>query len=241
MCSLIGPGAGCDSDVDLISPAGTLIRSFADGAEEMTVLSDGSTIAGYPAGAPFVVRRFDEKGRIDRDFGHRGRTVRWAGVEGGQLTDLAPGPPGTFVASAQLDRARHAVARLELTDGPPDKDADGIVNRHDRCPAGYGRAPAGCRAVDQELTLSRVRGATLRGRLSAANTTCTIAARIEIFRHRPGSDGRIARLDDNSIHPVRYTRVVRRPGRYYAVAPEHYSDRGRCTLARTASVTVHGA
>lgn len=236
------PYAGCTNDVDLVTADGRSEAVLVRKSDDLALMADGVITgrAKLPALllAPFVLDRFFLDARVDSSFGDEGRVVAWAGIEPGQLSDIAIGPDGKLVVAANLKHKRTAVARFTMQAGAADADADGTLDRDDRCPHGFGRSRSGCQTVAQSVTAKRVRRTTIRGSMSATNSTCTLTGRLKIFRARRGADQLVARRRFRTLYSAHYNYEVAAPGKYYVVAPAHPSDRARCAADRSDEVTV---
>jgi hypothetical protein len=128
--------------------------------------------------------------------------------------------------------------RFLLTPGRHDADADGLVDRKDRCPRVAGRRRDGCPALPVKITAQRgdhTIGGEIRGPRGCfvrnlRNGSREIA-KLSIFRVRHGRDERVGRVPVKLPGQTWIARVGNR-GRYYATyAARQNGGLGHCTRA----------
>jgi uncharacterized delta-60 repeat protein len=90
----------------------------------------------------FGLARFTAGGRRDRSFASDGFQVTAVG-DSIPRASMMYGSRRLLVAGT-AGFGRFAVARYELSDGPPDEDADGVLDPVDRCASEFGHPPDGC-------------------------------------------------------------------------------------------------
>jgi hypothetical protein len=140
---------------------------------------------------------------------------------------IALDPRGRVLVGAETlstieDDTYASVARLRVDDGPPDADADGVLDGDDRCPEQYGpRTRAGCDAIRRKVGIRAGRKG-FRGSIRCAYNRrlgsirpghCVEVGRVTVFKRRPGRDRVVGRTS------AEYTwrlRVKVGSGRYYA-------------------------
>lgn len=127
-----------------------------------------------------------------------------------------------------------AITRLQLADGPPDADADGVLDDVDACDLGF--APAtldGCPHLPSRIR-SRARDHRLFGRVTSAEALCSESREVALFPARANRPTQTAVAGDDGRF------VFRRidPGQYALRALEHVSPYGLCTQVSRAGVRI---
>jgi uncharacterized delta-60 repeat protein len=243
-----------------LSPAGSPDPSFAEG---VSLFGPGSVeigelspidIAVDPGGRPLVlslfgsggldVHRLSLDGKIDADFGIRGRSTVFFGLRDSGPTDLTIGPGQRIMLAGAVFRDRKHVRGQGLAalhgDGGPssDLDADGFRNGRDNCIAGASTKHQGCLEPARTLT-ARVKGRfTIKGTFASASSLCMNEA--GLFRKREGRDQRIGKIRAKDGHlRVRWRFEGLRSGSYYAAARQRVvDDRLSCVKLRTRALRL---
>jgi uncharacterized delta-60 repeat protein len=220
-----------------LSSAGALDAAFGgDGIVSVPEL--GGPVAGlalssegiYAVGGEGVVVtvRLVASGELDASFSGDGRALVSLGgafAVAGEAIALAATGGLIVTGSAVLskDDSIVGVARLGLTAGPPDADADRVLDPADKCPVQLGpKALDGCPRVRRKLTLNES-GGMFRGqiRVSApgadlvrvAYRRCLFSGKVTVFESRSGPDRKLGSAGASSTWALK-EKV--RDGSYYA-------------------------
>jgi uncharacterized delta-60 repeat protein len=186
------------------------------------------------AGRNSQLGRLNSDGSIDRSFSRDGWTQ--AGAEGyPPYADVLVLPDGRVLTAGigtdSFGRSGMLLARFLVSDGPPDADADGVLDSNDRCPDRYG-GRGGCPVHARTAKLRR-REKWLVLRIDSESPGC-IRGDSVLLRKRRGKDDRIAKDDD-----YRYWRPGLDPGRYYVrVRKDFDPGHGYCKRAVSKAVRV---
>jgi uncharacterized delta-60 repeat protein len=166
------------------------------------------------------VTRFDADGQPKTAFGDSGSVVSRFAPDLTGMNALVM-PRGRIYAVGHFYRGRLAVARYLDEHGPRDADADGFIDRDDRCPKRFGRRHGGCPLNWQDVWFRYSDlFSSLRGRLVSDEIACIRNRRVVVFRKLPGPDRKLA--SRTSSHEDGHFQVKFAPkghGRFYAVTP----------------------
>jgi uncharacterized delta-60 repeat protein len=190
------------------------------------------------AGIGSQLGRLNPDSSVDRSFSGDGWTQ--AGAEGyPAYNDVMALPGGGILAAGGGSGGLRGgfrgpgmvLARFLVSDGPPDADADGVLDPSDRCPDRYG-ARSGCPVHLRAVRLGVLRERWLVVRIDAENLGCATGDSA-LFRKRRGKDERVS--DDN----FRYRLGRLEPGRYYTrVFKKFNPEYGHCKRAVSPTVRV---
>jgi hypothetical protein len=171
------------------------------------------------------VERLTPAGMHDPAFGEAG-TVR---ISGGNTVALQAN--GRIVVAG--GREDFALARHLVDPGPPNLDADPMLDPKDRCDGVYGpKGRRGCPLVARSLTVRR-RGRELRGTLTGAHEICTERKSLRVMQVDAGRDRIVERLSTQRDGEFD-SKALPAPGRFYVVAPRRIEqEAGICARARS--------
>lgn len=228
---------------------GVATTDFAGDAEAhaLALQSDGNVIAAgraccLPTGTDFALARYNPDGSLDASFAGNGLLTTDYITGNDFVRGLALQPGGRIIAAGSMagirgtrgSKKRFALARYELSDGPPDTDADGIEDVGDRCPSQYGRKSSGCPRHRRSLTL-RYNDHDLRfeGELSSPFPPCERDGKVRIFKSRPGQDPEVA-ADETDFKGHYSVLDPGFEGVYYARSPRTFeAEVGICARVRS--------
>ena len=178
--------------------------------EDIVVLPTGGIAVGVSivraegswSDADFGAIALDDDGQPTRAFADRGKAMvdLRCGVEKLGAATLAPTGrlilAGVCAGPSGPQPSGFALAGLRGSGGPPDLDADGVVDRRDRCPQAFGaRKTRGCPRVRRDIAGLRYAGGAITGRLEADDADCEYRQEVELFRQRHGGNRRVAHQD----------------------------------------------
>lgn len=252
-CHPVGLGSiTCESDViAAFTPGGRPDSLFSgDGrlalppdvhVPALVAESNGNIALGFGRGDDFAVGELLPGGSFNRNFSRDGVArvdFGATGFVGDRLDDLAIAPDGRLVAAGASEVGAPAIARLKVAAGPHDADADGLRDRHDRCPRRYAKRPGGCRALAVEVRLKRGGRKRLAGRVVSDFPSCYELRDVAILARRNGQVERVATAASGGRG--RFTVTVTRDGEYFARVGLRLADAriGECGRARSPSVDV---
>ena len=230
----LDPGFGSGGVV--VPAAGAEVRILPNG----TLLAAGTARLREHFQNDFAVGAYSSSGAPDASFSGDGvATADFdLGVDRGAALDVAAdGRPvlagTTFAASTRL-----ALARFEIAPGPPDADADRILDAEDRCPERFGANATGCPRIDRELGLRSVRGGRLKAKISGELDPCRERQPVVVKVRRSGRWTQFAR----GRTTLRGNFETERPapeGVYRAKAKATVSEPlGRCAGVRSRLLSV---
>jgi hypothetical protein len=190
------------------------------------------------ADGPLVAARLTEAGVPDTSFSADGVATTYMRLARVRSAGLVLADNRLVIGGVAIPRRgpeQLLAARLELEDGPPDADADGIPDGSEDCPYVFGTCPEiRTRALIRLKTDGRK---ALRATAFSRVTECREVRTIEVLRAQDGLDPVIA-----TGSPPRgrfFLRPPPRPGRYYAVIREpKIIEGGSCSPARSKLVRV---
>jgi uncharacterized delta-60 repeat protein len=241
---------------------GALMRFDANGSPDPSFSADGVArlgefgsplgIAVQPdgrllvaGGSGFGLARTLGDGTLDDSFSGDGLLQTHIGGNDDLSTDLAVQPDGRIVVVGRRGRNMQAardftsdvaLSRYEVAPGPRDADADGIRDRHDRCPETYSKRHGGCVLVARKINL-HVSPGRIRGEIVARERVCENDEKVELLAHRAGPDRRLAAVRTGAGDLGRRAfelRVGRSPEGVYARAPAHVEATvGLCVATRS--------
>jgi uncharacterized delta-60 repeat protein len=217
----LGPGATVSvlesssdnftASIARFGPSGALDPTFAgDGRvvigdvsfspRRIVVQPDGRIVAALGSrNGDARVLRYRADGKLDLEFGDRGEAAIGFGGNLDNAEFVARGADGRIAIAGERGRAGFrtnyydlAVARLLNRGHRQDLDADGFLDRRDRCPKVSAARHGGCPFFERGLTL-RPAGAEVAGRVTSPdNGRCRRAGRVELLKKRPGRDLTVA-------------------------------------------------
>jgi uncharacterized delta-60 repeat protein len=223
---LLAPGPGGSSGIaDVAIDRGGRIAaagSMNGNAALALFAPDGAQYAGFGDGGLATTRLPNGNGSDWRavTFQRSGKPV----VAGEDVTE-----DGRFSAAYPI------FARFEIDKAPGDKDADGFLDRHDRCPKVSARHHHGCPAFRRTLKLKHsARG--FSGKVRSKENACERAARVRVLRKRPGRDSLVGTA--GRPRHGRFTLASKLDrGRVYArVKPDLVRRVGICKGARSKAI-----
>ncbi len=231
--------------VDGVAATGFGVGSF-DAGEAIAIQPNGALVVAGAAGEDFAVDRYKSVGELDPAFSGDGHvTTPFSRQPFNRVAlawDVALGSDGTITAIGTFvnhsnDTNETVLARYLANPGPPDADADGVLDPDDACPDRFGESKSGCHRFRRSLSVRyEPKVGKLVVTLSSVAAAC-ISRPVALFRVVPGPDRRIAKgaLDALSNFASRWrVPVDRGSGQYYVriqriVKP----DVGICPPART--------
>ncbi len=179
------------------------------------------------------IARIETDGRLDREFGTRGRTYiyrRAAGFDVG-----APVPASSLAAgerSLVFSSPSAGIAQLKLRGQGSDADADGFRNDIDECKWLAASGHSGCPVIGRTVIINHRYKSGFRGNVVSPSPACKNEIRIQIWRVSPGPDEPFASPTVENGNWDVFKRVG--PGMYYASAPRlDRGSRGICRAARS--------
>jgi uncharacterized delta-60 repeat protein len=194
---------------------------------------DGAPARSFPRPDGSVVTNFD--GRTD------GANV--LSVQGDGKVLVAGDNALPLTGGRSVD-PRVGIARYLMNQGRRDQDADGIRDKHDRCPRGYSKRRRGCpRLRDSRRISIDVDGRDIAGSLDSRYLECMDRKRVRIRRQRRGRDPRVRSTkalyaeDDGTAG---FSVGGLRPGLYYARAPRSTTQVGICRSATSTRKSIRG-
>lgn len=220
-----------------------LRRTSARATADLAVAPDGRLLLVDGANGDFAVIRLNADGTSDRAFGRRGVAVTDLGGNYDASSAIAVQADGRIVAAGRRERvivhsdtSSIALARY-LVAGRHDADADGVVDRRDRCPYLYApRGARGCPEIGRRIEVEVDRG-LVTGRIRADRRDC--AARERVVAVVAGGGKRVV-ARARTRGSGKFTLSDRLPdGEYRIRAPAHV-DRavGLCRAARSSAIDV---
>jgi uncharacterized delta-60 repeat protein len=211
-----------------LTPGGQPDTAYAAGG--VASVAGALDIATAPDGGAILVgegsvERLTPAGMHDPAFGEAG-TVR---ISGGNTVALQAN--GRIVVAG--GREDFALARHLVDPGPPNLDADPMLDPKDRCDGVYGpKGRRGCPLVARSLTVRR-RGRELRGTLTGAHEICTERKSLRVMQVDAGRDRIVERLSTQRDGEFD-SKALPAPGRFYVVAPRRIEqEAGICARARS--------
>jgi len=126
-------------------------------------------------------------------------------------------------------------ARFQIDKSPGDKDADGFLDRRDRCPKIAARHHHGCPVYKRRLKLKHsARG--FSGKVRSKKRSCERAAKVRVRRKRPGRDRMVGTAGRPRHGRFRLASKLDQ-GRFYArVKPNLLPRVGICKGARSKAI-----
>lgn len=236
---------GCSDFRARVSSNGDSIEVHESGLTHVAVASGGAAYAAGTA-SPGVLRlpptlalsQIVDSGKAGQSFGIGGIGLGYVGLRTAKTADLALGGDGA-TAMVVGNRARGApvIARFDLTAGPADTDADGVLDRKDRCLAGFATARSGCRRAARSVSIEPYRQGRLSVAVDSVTEACEMDVRVRLFARGPGPDRRV---DHKRIrHPDGYARFQVREGTaYYAAVEGDFSGLARCRAAKSEAIRL---
>ncbi len=183
---------------------------YAGTGEDIVVLPTGGVAVGVAirrsegswSDADFAAIALGDAGQPERAFADRGKAIVDLRCEPESLGAATLAPTGRLILAGTCgperanDPGSFALAGLRGSGGPPDLDADGVVDRRDRCPQAFGaRKTRGCPRVARDIAGLRYANGAISGRLDAADADCEYRQEVELFRERRGGNRRVAHQD----------------------------------------------
>jgi len=228
-------------------------RAVAGGEidDQGRLLFSGYAVLGAGHEVDIDLRRLTPAGDPDPSFSGDGSVTTdvsgWGSYD--EPNALTLDRQGRIVVAAYSDGSR--LVRYLSAAGPPDADADGVLDPDDVCPARFGRDDRGCRLYEPSLTLEYDRRIDdFTGTINYGPVrTCVDGAVVRVYRKRHAKDKVIGRSQPTSDHPGVYPEpetdrhwgvsALRRPGRYYATAkPRTLPDTGVCAAGRSTTLKL---
>lgn len=189
-----------------------LARVMADGSLDPTVSGDGKVNSDFLTG---------DDASSDAAF-----------ASSGLITVVGRASNGR-----RLDET--ALARYLTGAGKSDADADGFLDRRDKCADAYGARHDGCPRLASEVTFAYdSRRYRFEGTVSSRYEKCLDNARVTIFRARPGADRGVLSMnaDYDGRYVIRYGAPV---GRYYAkLRSFSLGGEGTCSAERSRTLVL---
>jgi uncharacterized delta-60 repeat protein len=230
-----------DGTLSLTNPQNQFAAA-TDAAGRLVVAGDGLS-SSKPVEQDMSIVRISPDGTLDRSFSGDGTVfVDFGEVEGSRdwLRDMSIAPDGRIVAVGETDSTgslTDAIARLEVADGPPDADADGILDPQDACPHRYAMRANGCAALADTVHL-RAAKSVLRGRVISDISNCVVGRAVVVKRAAKGGPAKaVGRLLTDKRG--RFALRDAGSGRYFVKArPEIEDETGECAGAISGSVLV---
>lgn len=254
----IEPGVAGDFFVARKGDEGTsVIHYLSSGAEDLTYGTGGATVPtrriDYPSlevdrsgrllvySGASILGRYLPEGTLDRSFAVRG----WAQVTTGKDfggSDIALSDASLAFAYGSISKPLATVGRYRLEAGSPDDlDADGVVDRIDRCPGLYG-SRTGCPFFRGNLRLALQDG-ELVGSATSPNAACLPRKlKVTLYRLARGKPRRFAttRADRRGQSRTLFEfERPGRPGRYIAaISGRTRGAVGICAFRRSKPVRI---
>jgi uncharacterized delta-60 repeat protein len=187
----------------------------------------------------FALGRYASDGTPDASFSGDGVATADFGLGQDRAIALAVTADGRPVLAGTTfsDVTRLALARFETAAGPPDADADGVLDPGDRCPERF--ALGGCPQVERELTVKRVRGGRLKAKLASDLDACRARQPLKVQVRK---DGRWVTIAREKTTPNGSLVSEGRPlgGKYRATAKATLEPPlGRCEKVRSKAVIIN--
>ena len=142
------------------------------------------------------------------------------------------------------DDSALGVARLRVDDGPPDADADTVLDAKDKCPGEFGpKKRAGCSLVKRKLTVGERKG-VFRGQIrvsspgtelvSVLTRRCLFLGKVTVFERERGADRKVGKTSASTAWQLD-EKVGN--GTYYArMKPQIYKKIALCGAAKSKSL-----
>jgi uncharacterized delta-60 repeat protein len=193
----------------------------------------------------YAIAQLRANGSLDRSFGNDGRvTTDFFCDEVDEARSVALGRDGRLVVGGscqysfvrgQFTDGNFSLARYLSAPGKHDADADGVLDKRDRCPEAVGpRKARGCGVVKRAFVRVHSEKGKLVGELASDAIDCELGQRITLIRNTGGRD----RAVDTVKSPRGEFKFKLRKGATYKVrTPKHLERRaGFCTQATSAPV-----
>jgi len=182
---------------------------------------------------------FSADGRVSTDVSGVGSSDFGMNLEvdaEGRLVVLGGADGRSAVRPGRLEG--HSVVRYLDSPGPPDADADGVLDADDHCPERYGEQRRGCRIFEVRNISFRFQPAIddFRGSVFYAPAyRCSQGVVVKVFEKRAGADRLVGRSDQARTSEGNWDISALAPaGRYYArVVGRTVAEVGYCAGARS--------
>jgi uncharacterized delta-60 repeat protein len=238
-------GFAGDGSAEIEVPGrGSVLSAAVAFAERGALFVAGGVYTGHE-GADFALARLLATGEPDPGFA-RGRIVETdlTGLRSSdEVTALALDPlsrPLLAGSSTGRDDYRHqvALARYRVDEGPADADADGVLDRDDRCPTINARPRNGCRRFRPELFEINYqrRIDDFSGRVDFGRAElCDTRAVVKVYERRRGPDRLVGKSEPTRNSLGHWEVSAReREGRFYAQVVRRLARRvGVCRSGRS--------
>jgi uncharacterized delta-60 repeat protein len=129
-------------------------------------------------------------------------------------------------------RTEPVIARFQLSDGPPDADADGVADSADRCPEAYGNCPRLKRKLKAHFDGE---GRSVRGRLRG-DAVCSAGVRVALVRRGHDSNDVRARARSDESGRFRLKLHGRAAGSFQVRTEAEFFAFGRCPAKKSSPI-----
>jgi uncharacterized delta-60 repeat protein len=237
----LDPGFSDDGEVTTDFPEKYSYYNYPDGAEDLTILSDGSILTAGAVEADFALVRYTADGDLDTGFSGDGAVItEFRGYDGAQA--LVVQPDGRILAAGTSYGCNRysdcnvygALARYLMEPGPADTDADGVLDADDKCPNLYKPDGVhGCPVYPRTATLSYRR--TSHSFLVRDGCSGQVA---KVFAVQPGADDLVGSATAD-VYGRAIVHAAGAHGRFYARLKKLVNpDYGICTGATSDVIRV---
>jgi len=234
-----------------LTTAGKLDRSYSrDGVTRAVsarlsslLFEDGRALAAGSDGREFVLARYRPDGKVDRTFSRDGKLRTNLGGNGDAAVAVLRLASGAILAvgnqgnsASRYSLVYPAFARYLDGGRRHDADADGRVDRRDRCPNVSAVGHRGCPYFEGSVTLRESpNGESLSVWLNYPSHGCERAGPVKLMRAVPGRDELVMKRRRTFPNFP----VPDQPGRYYARVPRRIvGGVGICEGARSYAIKV---
>jgi uncharacterized delta-60 repeat protein len=193
----------------------------------------------------YAVAQLEANGDLDRSFSGDGRvTTDFFCDQVDEARSIARAPDGRLIVGGSC---QYSFVRGQFTDGnftlapyltqpgKHDADADGVLDKRDRCPEAVGpRKRRGCGVVKRAFIRVRSERGKLVGELASRAVDCELGQKVTLIRNAGGRD----RVVDTVKSPRGSFKFKLEKGATYKVrTPKHLERRaGFCTQATSSPV-----
>jgi uncharacterized delta-60 repeat protein len=201
-------------------------------------LDEAGRIVVAASGGDITVIRTLADGEVDTSFSGDGQATVQAPGQG--RVDVAVQPDGRIIVATG-----NRVARLVVTPGPADADADGLGDQSDRCPAVYAETTHGCpveeitRLYDVSFKLGRE--GHFFGAITATSAKCDSEIYVRLYERRRGKDRFVGRGYTGASSTRGYFHVggwITHGTYYVSVRGKFLDDAVRCRAFRSRNLRI---
>lgn len=250
--------------ISRFTPGGDADPSFAgDGVAEVSFgdVSFATDLVGLPEGGmtvvgttrhtngsaenDFAIAQLRDTGELDTSFAGDGMaTTDFFCDTVDEAHAIARQPDGRLIAvgscqysfiRGQYTDGNFAIAAYESAAGPHDADADGVLDRNDRCPQAFGpRKGDGCAVVKRSFITVHGHNGKLVGELASIAVDCELKQKVTLIRLAGGRDQVV-----DTVKPAgaAFKFTIHKGETYKVRTPKHLERRaGICNQATSSLV-----